>query len=98
MDPDLFDICDDHDEYCRFDGRYRVFGHFWPDCPHAVLRHPAWRYIVRCDAVLLAGPDALWPHGYAAWVVDGVLALRRARVAKEVKRAQKAQLALSGGR
>lgn len=60
----------------------------WPACPVSLLRGSHWQTIVRVWNASLVSPLADWPYGHAAWVVDGVEALRAADQRKATQTAK----------
>ena len=87
FDPDRELVCDNHDEYCRGAPAWDLYGITWPTCPFDALCGSAWSAVVRTDDVASVAPLSGWPDTYAPWLVDGVIALRRAREASHAEAA-----------
>jgi hypothetical protein len=54
-------------------------GGVWSRCPYAVLRSPQFASLVTLDELAAVSPLQDWPHGWAAWVSFGIVAMRKRR-------------------
>ena len=55
----------------------------WPACPVSLLRGSPWQFIVMLYNAKNVNPLSGWPDRFAAWVVDGLIALHQAIEAKQ---------------
>jgi|6_EtaG_2_1085325.scaffolds.fasta_scaffold41759_2 hypothetical protein len=62
----------------------------WPTCPVRLLRGPHWQHVVTLYNAKSVSPLSDWPHGYAAWVVDGLCSLEAAFSRKQSAEMKKA--------
>ena len=74
---------------CTSDDVCDALGYQWPLCPVAIMRSLPVRHIVEVFNQSKVSPLSGWPDDYAAYIVDGVVALEAAinkKVSDDMKR------------